>query len=186
MGNSHSHSHSRHTADTYDDAYDAWEEARAASEPGIELNHNTRNIRDAAQRRTLKKTVWVTNPRGPGTPPVRLNVPMGDLVAPLSLYKRAWAATTQADLDGIRAEMAEHERWAYGEYMGRVRKMAAEAEPDRRSPYAAAALVNGQGGFGISFLGGGGGTYLPPGVERYAPLRMPRIEESSEGPAGKV
>ncbi|KAI4166647.1 MAG: hypothetical protein LQ348_007783, partial [Seirophora lacunosa] len=130
MGNSHS----RHTADTYYDAYDSWEEARAASEPGIELNHNTRNIRDPAQRRTLKKTVWVTNPRGP----VRLNIPMGDLVPPLSLYKRAWAATTQADLDGIRAEMAEHERWAYGEYMGRVRKMAADAEPDR-SPYAAAA-----------------------------------------------
>ncbi|KAL8954834.1 MAG: hypothetical protein Q9193_007060 [Seirophora villosa] len=117
MGNSHSRSHSRHRFDTFYDAHDAWEEARAASEPGIELDHNTRNIRNPAQRRKLKKTVWVTNPRGPGTPSVRLNVPMGDLVPPLALYKRAWAAATQAELDGIRAEMAEHERWAYGEYM---------------------------------------------------------------------
>ncbi|KAL8966117.1 MAG: hypothetical protein Q9197_006164, partial [Variospora fuerteventurae] len=125
MGNSHSHSHSeKYDYGAHDRRWKKEEEEEDEKEPGIELDKNTRNIRDPALRATLKKTVWVVSQqhrRGGGGPnSIRLTIPMGDLVPPLSLYARASKPdVTQAELDAIRTEMREFETWAYGEYMGR-------------------------------------------------------------------
>ncbi|KAI4254331.1 MAG: hypothetical protein L6R35_007539, partial [Caloplaca aegaea] len=108
MGNSHSHS-DRYKYDAHDRR---WEEKVKEEEeqPGIELDKNTRNIRDPALRARLQKTVWVISqhPRhgGGGPNSIRLTIPMGDLVPPLSLYARASKPdVTQAELDAIGTEM---------------------------------------------------------------------------------
>ena len=44
----------------------AREDARRAAEPGIELDYNTRNIRDPELRKTFKRTTYVGYVRGPG------------------------------------------------------------------------------------------------------------------------
>ncbi|KAL9025163.1 MAG: hypothetical protein Q9196_005968, partial [Gyalolechia fulgens] len=49
--------------------FEGWmraDEARRAAEPGIELDINTRNIRDPELRKTLKLTCHVGHVRGPG------------------------------------------------------------------------------------------------------------------------
>ncbi|KAL9016693.1 MAG: hypothetical protein Q9185_005972 [Variospora sp. 1 TL-2023] len=183
MGNSHSHSHSPSEKHDYEAHDRRWE--KKEEEPGIELDKNTRNIRDPALRATLKKTVWAVSQqhhprRGGGPDSIRLTIPMGDLVPPLSLYARASRPdVSQAELDAIRAEMREFETWAYGEYMGRVRRMmmtmARESGAGGGGGYVSGSRSSRRGrGGGVSFLSGQT-TYLPPGVERYKPLRIPAV-----------
>lgn len=155
------------------------DEARCAAEGGIELDPNTRNIRDPELRKTLKRTCFVGHVRGPGTAGVRIIVPMGDLVTPLELYERAEAATTQEELAAIHEEARAHESWSKAEFQRRWRAMALEAPINpadslrANGPNLPKSWIPQRGGH-ISFRPGQG-RYLAPGVERYPPLIMPMV-----------
>ncbi|KAL8829500.1 MAG: hypothetical protein Q9170_006147 [Blastenia crenularia] len=157
-------------------AWHAMDDARLAAEPSIELNQNTINIRDPELRKTLKKTVVVTQGKGLGTPEVRVIVPMGDLVLPLEMFERAEAATAMEELSSIHQEAYAFQKWANLEWKKRARAMALEAEID---PLDAMVPVDKPSKWdpepGAILTYSTQARYLPPGVERYQPLKLPTV-----------